>query len=146
MRIFGAINLFGMMVLTCTDVLMRFFGHPILGSEEITSFMAILMMAGAMPYTHYEKGHIGVNLIIRKFPKKTQARVDLITSMVSFLLFAIITWQTFIYAEKMKNSGEVSMTLEFPLYILVYAIAAGFIVLSLSILLDIIQNIKRVHS
>jgi len=49
---------------------MRFFGHPILGSEEITSFMAILMMAGAMPYTHYEKGHIGVNLIIRKFSKK----------------------------------------------------------------------------
>jgi TRAP-type C4-dicarboxylate transport system permease small subunit len=51
-KILGAVCLAGMMLLTCSDVIGRFFGHPILGAEEIVGFMAALAMGAAMPYAH----------------------------------------------------------------------------------------------
>ena len=142
MKVIGAVCLVGMTFLTCADVVGRFFRHPIFGAVEIVGFMATLAVAMALPYTHVERGHIGVEILVRMLPRRFQHIIDLCTSILSFCLFGIITWRMFVYAHTMQKSGEVSMNLELPEYIIIYLVGFCFLVFTLIIIKDIITYIK----
>lgn len=139
----GAVGLAGMMLMTCVDVIFRFFDHPIFGAVEMVSFMATILLACAMPMTDVEKGHVGVDLLVRRMSPRGQAGMDAATGCLSLGMFGIVAWQMFTYAGTMRKAGEVSMSLEFPYYILVYAVAVAFAVLALVILGEIVNNLRR---
>ena len=139
----GAAALTAMMLITCVDVVFRFFGRPIFGAVELVSFMATVVLACAMPLTDREKGHVGVDLLVRMFSARTQAWVDTVTGVLSTTLFGVVAWQMFIYGQSMRLSGEVSMSLEFPYYLLVYLVAVAFAVLALVLLGEIIINLRK---
>ncbi|MFP4349688.1 MAG: TRAP transporter small permease [Thermodesulfobacteriota bacterium] len=141
MKPIGAACLVGMTGLTCVDVVGRFFRHPVFGSVELVTFMGIFVVAFALPYTHENKGHIGVEILVQRFSRKTRAVVDIVTGLVSFVFFALVTWRLFLYAFKMAESGEVSMNLELPEYVIIFVVALCFVVFSLIIIKDIIENI-----
>jgi len=143
MKIFGAVCLVGMMLLTCVDVVGRAFGHPIFGSVEIVGFMATLTVVMALPYTHQVNGHIGVEIIVRLFSEKTQTIIDICTGIISLILFAVVTWRMTVYANTMKASGEVSMNLELPEHLVVYVTALCLLTFTLTILRDITNNIRK---
>ena len=142
LKILGAIALMGMTLLTCADVVGRYLGHPIFGSVEIVGFLATLAVALALPYTHEMKGHIGVEILVNTLSEKKQIMFDLITSCVSLILFAIVTWRMLRYAQTIRRSGEVSMNLEFPEHVIIYITAFCFLVFSLTILESIVTNFK----
>ena len=146
MKIIGAACLVGMTFLTCADVVGRAFGHPIFGSVEIVGFMATLAVVMAMPYTHQVQGHIGVEILVRLFSKRTQTIIDICTGVVSLILFAIITWRMSVYAHTMQKSGEVSMNLELPEHFVIYVTAICLLVFTLIILKDIIENIRKLKA
>jgi len=146
MKIIGAGCLVGMMLLTCVDVVGRAFGYPIFGSVEIVGFMATLAVVMAMPYTHQVQGHIGVEIIVRLFSEKTQTVIEICTGLISLILFAVVTWRMTVYANTMKASGEVSMNLELPEYLVVYVTAVCLLIFSLIILQDLINNIRKLKS
>lgn len=143
LKILGAVCLAGMTFLTCADVVGRYLGHPIFGSVEIVGFMAILSVGLALPYTHREKGHIGVEIITQMLPKRTRIIIDICTGSAAFLVFSIVTWRMFLYAGTMKDSGEVSMSLEFPEYLIIYALSFCFLVFSATLGREILQNYQR---
>ena len=146
MKIIGAACLVGMMLLTCVDVVGRAFGHPIFGSVEIVGFLATLAVVMAMPYTHQVQGHIGVEIVVRLFSEKTQTIIDICTGIVSLILFAVVTWRMTVYANTMKASGEVSMNLELPEHLVIYATAVCLLIFTLIILQDLINNIRKLKS
>jgi TRAP-type C4-dicarboxylate transport system permease small subunit len=143
MKIVGAVCLVGMTFLTCADVVGRTLGHPIFGSVEIVGFMATLAVVMAMPYTHQIQGHIGVEILVRLFSEKTQIVIDICTGIVGLILFAIVTWRMAIYAETMRESGEVSMNLELPEHLVIFIAAFCLLVFTLVILQDILNNIRK---
>lgn len=143
LKIIGAACLVGMTFLTCADVVGRFFGRPIFGSVELVGFMATLAVALALPYTHQLKGHIGVEILVRLFSKRTQTIFDLCTGILSLMLVGVITWRMIIYAGTMQRSGEVSMNLELPEYLIIYMVAFCFLAFSLAILKDVFTDIKN---
>ena len=146
LKIIGAMCLVGMTFLTCADVVGRFFRHPIFGSVEIVGYMATLSVAMALPYTQQIKGHIGVEILVRVFSEKTQAIIATCTSFLSLVLILITNWRMTIYALEMNKSGEVSMNLEFPEYSIIYITAFCFVIFSLVILRDIIENISKLKN
>jgi len=143
LKVLGAACLIGMTGLTCVDVVGRYLGHPIFGSVEIVGFMATLAAAMALPYTHEMKGHIGVEILVRLFSEKTQAVIELCTHTVAFLLFSVVTWRMTVYAGTMQRSGEVSMNLEFPEHYIIYLVAFCFLMFTLTIMEDVLNNIRR---
>lgn len=138
----GGVALVGMMTITTLDVITRYFGHPIFGAVELVSFMATILLACAMPMTHVENGHVGVDLVVRLLSKRSQALIDTITGCLSLGLFSLICWQCVLYAQTMKKTGEVSMSLQFPNYIFVYVVAVAFGVLGLAVLPQIYGNLR----
>ena len=142
-KVFGAACITGMMLLTCSDVIGRLFGHPILGAEEIVGFMAALAMAAAMPYAHAMHAHVGVDMLVKELSPKKQAVIDAITNILAFILFILIGWQTWLYAIDLKKSGQVSMTLQLPSYYIVYFLSFSFFVFCAVILAEIFQHIRK---
>lgn len=142
-KLIGCVALTAMMALTVFDVVGRFFKHPIFGSIEIIGFLAAIAVAAALPYTHKMDGHVGVEILVRLLPKKIQISLKIITQALTLFLFTLITWQMFLYAKELDKTGEVSMNLGFPLHYLVYLIACGLVVFSLTILETIIENIMK---
>ena len=146
MKIVGAACLVSMMFLTCADVIGRLFGHPIFGSVEIVGFMATLAVVMALPYTHKVEGHIGVEIFVRLFSEKTQTKIEICTGILSLALFAIVTWRMWIYGGTMKESGEVSMNLEFPEHYVIFVAAICLLIFALIILQDILTNIRKLKA
>ena len=143
LKMIGAFSIAAMMVLTCADVIMRGFGYPISGAVEISGFLATVALACSMPFTHAVKGHVGVDMLTRRLSPKIQGIIDFKTGILGLIIFLVISWQSFKYASALKESGEMSMTLEFPSYLFVYFIALAFAILCLVILFDIIDSFRK---
>lgn len=145
MKVVGAAFLVGMTLLTCVDVVGRFFKHPVFGSVELVTLMGVFGVVFSLPFTHDTKGHIGVELFVTKLPRKTRAFIDLCTACCSFLFFGLVTWRMFDYAWKMMESGEVSMNLELPEYLTIVVVAFCFVVFSLIIFKGIVENFEEMR-
>ncbi|MDD9302570.1 MAG: TRAP transporter small permease [Desulfobacter sp.] len=139
----GAAALTAMMLLTVADVVGRFFKHPIFGSVELVGFLAVIVMAAALPYTYKMDGHVGVEIVTRLLPKNIRQGLEIITRTLSFILFSVIAWQMFLYAGDIRDTGEVSMNLEFPIHYIVSILAAGLAVFAVIIGQRIIDTMKQ---
>lgn len=145
MRGLGAICLMGMVALTCSDIIGRAFGNPIFGSEEIVSFLLTLVLALSLPYAHMEKVHVGVEIVFRLLPVPVRVILSLITNIFSLVLMILITVMMYDYFAETRETGEVSMNLEFPEYTIILALTFGFFILNFFILRDIIElfNVRK---
>ena len=143
LKIIGAVSLAGMMFLTVIDVIGRYFKHPIFGSVELVGFLATIVIATALPYTHKMDGHVGVEILVRLLSEKAQTWIKICTQILSLGLFILVTWQMFLYAHDIHETGEVSMNLEFPIYYIVYLLAFGLLIFSITIVESIITNIMK---
>ncbi len=134
-----------MMFLVTSDVLLRFFRHPIPGTYEIAGLLGTVVVSFSLASTFLEKGHIVVECLVRKLPRKTREIVEGINGIVSFFLFALVTWQCWRYGTTLKESGEVSLTVQIPLYPFLYGISAGCGLLCLVILSDLAATARRIQ-
>ncbi|MBS3780366.1 MAG: TRAP transporter small permease [Desulfovermiculus sp.] len=144
MLLLGGIFLVAMMALTCVDVTGRLFNHPVFGAYELVSFMAALVVVGALPDSHTEKRHIGVEIVVNKMSPRMQHLIELITDTISLVLFSIVAWRMIIYGMGMQESGEVSMNLKLPEYIIIYIVGFGFVTFCAAILKNILDTIKKI--
>ena len=140
----GGAALVGMMILTCVDVTLRTINMPLFGAVEIVSLMATVLLACAMPLTDLERGHVGVDMLVRKLPPRAQRVVDCFTGLLSAAIFGLVCWQMFLYARSMRASGEVSMSVGLPSFIIVYLVAVAFGALCLVIITDLVDNLRKV--
>lgn len=134
-----------MMFLTCADVALRFFRHPIPGTYEIVGLMGTIGVSFALAYTTMQKGHIAVEFLTRRMPEKTQNIIAAVLELVSALLFGIIAWQSTVYAMDLKRTGEVSLTVQMPVYPFAFGIAVGCFLTCLVLATDSYRSLTRAH-
>lgn len=145
LKMVGAVFLLGMALLTCVDVVGRIFKHPIFGSVELVSFMGAIAIACSLPYTHQEKGHIGVELFMQKLPKKARHIIELCTELLSLALFIVVSWRMFHFSISSKESGVLSMNLQLPEYAIIFILACGFVIFTLTIIDSIVQTLAELR-
>jgi len=144
MRTVAAAALVGMAALTGADVFLRgTFNTPIFGCEEIVAILGVIAVGFALPYAHYQKSHIGVEILFRRLPKPARDGLALATNLAVLCLVSVVTWRMFLYAGTLAESGEVSMNLELPEYYVVYALSLGFFVYALCLLADVIGSFRK---
>jgi TRAP-type C4-dicarboxylate transport system permease small subunit len=138
LKIGAGLSLLGMVLLTCADVIGGVFGHPVLGSEEVVGLMGTIVLAFGLPVTHREKGHVGVDLLYRLFPDRAKRVVDIGINLTCTIFFSLAAWQSFLYAREIKAVGQVSATIQFPIYYIIYGVSLGCLVLALVILAELV--------
>ncbi|MFW6138993.1 MAG: TRAP transporter small permease [Spirochaetota bacterium] len=121
----SAVSVVSMMLLTCADVILRLFRRPIPGTYELVGFLGAMFVSFSLAYTSVMRFHISVEFLYRKLAAGTRKIVEVINSTVPGILFGFITWHCFAYAMDMKKAGEISLTLQVPIYPFVLGVAAG---------------------
>jgi len=70
-------------------------------------------------------------------------RLMLLRELLSILFFAVVTFMMGAYARDKHLSGEVSMNLGLPEYLLLYALCACFAVGTLTMLVDFVLFVRE---
>lgn len=137
----GGVSLLALTLLATMNVALRIFRVPVSGTYEVVSFLGAIVTAGALGYTQKRKDHIVVDILSEKFPAKVKRVLDQVSYALILVFFSIVSWQTFVYGKRLMLTGEVSETLKIVYYPFVFLVSAGFAVLALTILLDLIETV-----
>jgi TRAP-type C4-dicarboxylate transport system permease small subunit len=125
MSFIAGIILIVMMVLTFADILLRYFGHPILGAYEVVSFLGVAVTSFALPRASLLKTHVYVDLLIDGLPPKPQRILRVITRLLVFLLFLIAAWYFIVMGKNYIQTKTVTMSLKVPFFPVVFGLAAS---------------------
>jgi TRAP-type C4-dicarboxylate transport system permease small subunit len=136
-----------MMFLTALDVGLRYiFNSPIPGALELVEYMMAVIVPFAVTVTAFNKAHIGVDLIMERFPIRFQSLTACFTNLIAFILYAVITWRCFLNIGEQYASGMTSAVLLIPNYPFVVSLTMAFALLSLITLLHFFEKLNEVLS
>jgi TRAP-type C4-dicarboxylate transport system permease small subunit len=139
MESIAGVALVFMMTLTTFDVILRYFGKPIIGTYEMVAFTGGVVIGFATPITSWMRGQIFVDFFYQKFSQVSQNVLNIITRLLDIVLFGVIAWNLFLMGRDMFRSGEVSLTLQLPFYPIAYGIGFALIVECLVLVCDIFK-------
>lgn len=128
-----------MMFLTVSDVILRAFRRPIVGTYELVAFSGAIVIGFSLPYTSWLRGHIFVDFLLLKLPSKLRSALNVITRCMGMGLFFIIGWNLFKMGMDLSKTGEVSLTLQLPFYPLAFGLSFCCFVQCLVLLSDIVK-------
>lgn len=141
-NVVAAFMLLAMMLATMLDVVMRFFGRPVPGAYEMVGLFGCSMIALALGYTSLLRGHIAVDLAVRKLPRSAQLVVDGLNTLTAVLLFAVIARQSLLHGVALMRTGEVSLTIQIPIFPFAFCLAAGCMVLCLVLIGQFLRMLR----
>lgn len=136
----GGVSLLALTLLATMNVALRIFRVPVSGTYEVVSFLGAIVTAGALGYTQKRKDHIVVDILSEKFPAPVKRVLDRVSYVLILVFFSIVSWQTFVYGKRLMRTGELSETLKIAYYPFVFLVSAGFAVLALTVLLDLVET------
>ena len=138
-NVIGACALVFMMLLTVADVMMRAFGHPLVGTYEVVGLSLALVIGITIPKVSLDRGHVYMEVVLEKVAKGNRDILNTFTRLICFALFALIGYNLFSVANEFRHSGEVSPTIQLPAYPLAYAVGICCFIECLVFVLQIIQ-------
>jgi TRAP-type C4-dicarboxylate transport system permease small subunit len=128
-----------MMCLTTADVILRGFGRPIAGTYEIVAICGGIIIGFTTPITSLMRGHISVDFVVNKLSDRGKNLVNIVTRCVGIGLCLAISWYIMKIGTRFLTGGEVSGSLQLPLYPVAYGIAGCFFILSVVLFGDILK-------
>ncbi len=119
----AALAIVVMILVTCVDVVGRRIEYPLKGTYDMVELLSAIMIAGALPYTTAYKGHVAIEFILQKLSRRGRFILDAIIRGASILMFAFLTWRFIQYGRELRASGQVTLTLQWPVFWLPYWMA-----------------------
>ena len=114
-----------MVLVTSADVILRKFSLSLTGAYDIVRMAAGITVAAALPYTTAIKGHVAIEFFFHKLGRRGRIAVDALMRLGGMALFGLLAWGCVGYGNSLRAKGEVSMTLQLPVYWLPYALAVS---------------------
>ncbi len=142
MLVIGGVFMLAMLGLTCYNIFMRPFKMGISGVYEVMGYFGAMVISSGMAFTQSKKAHLHVDLVVNTYPKPIQAVTRWINLVMCLLLAAIAAWQIGVKGWTFYSTGEVSETLKLPYYFFTFGAAAGFGVLALLFLADLLKDLS----
>ena len=112
-----------MMLTICTDVVLRAFGSPLTGTVDIVRLAGAITIACALPYTSAVKGHVAIEYFFLKLSRRGRVVVDTFARLLSMALFACLSWESVQHGIALRRNGEVTATLQIPVFWIAHVIA-----------------------
>ncbi len=134
----GCVFLSAMVLLTCANIVLRRFGRPIEGTYELMALFGAVVTASALGFTQNMKDNIAVDILFNNFSEKLRTLLRIVNATICVLFFCLAGWQLCLIGIRLHKTGEVTETLRIAFYPFTFFVAAGFFVLAVSFLADII--------
>jgi len=119
----------------------KVFRAPIQGSYDIVSILLLITLVSFGSVTLINNRHLSVSLVVSKFPKRVQAVVESVVSLLSLTVAVSVIWYSIIYGLKLIKTGQTAQNVDIPLYPLAFFIAAGFVPIALLFFTKAVKSI-----
>ncbi|MCX8156965.1 MAG: TRAP transporter small permease [Verrucomicrobiae bacterium] len=120
----SGLSLLVMVALTCAEVVLRaVFNAPIKGTVDMIGLLCALAMICALPYTTAIKGHVAVEYFFLKLGRRGRIAADTLLRLVLAAFFVLLGWYLARYGQTLYTTGQVSQTVQLPLFWLPYVMA-----------------------
>jgi TRAP-type transport system small permease protein len=140
----GILVLVFMMLMTVADVTgRRVFNSPLPNVLELSEALMVIVVMFAMGDCASRDGHVVIDVLSNKFPKKVQTWLYIFGCLVGLFVFALIFWQTLQAGFNFVRTNESRGVLHIPVYPFVFAFTLGSLYISLILLTQIIATFAR---
>jgi len=140
----AGVGMVAMLALIVADIVgIKLFQHPVPGGIEVVAFLGVVVTAFAIAHTKVQRGHIHVEFLVMRLPRRAQAGVAAFVSLLGLALFVLLAWRSIDFGRVLQTTGEVSMTQGIPFYPFVYAIAFCCIPVCLLLLSDFFRSVMK---
>ena len=136
----AGLALAAMMLFSVADMVLRALGSTVAGSYEVIGWLSAGAMALALGSVQQHRGHVAINLLVVRLGGRMRASIELLTSLLSLLLFVAVAWYVARYGRVLQETGSLSETLRAIVYPWVYLVAAGGAGLALALLIDFLRS------
>ena len=126
LALFGGAVLAAMTLLATVSVLGRkFFNTPIWGDVELVQMGTAVAIALSLPYAQFRRAHIMVDFFTTRAAPATRARLDAFGTLLLGLVCVLLAWRAAVGVLDMREVGETTMVLGFPIWIVYVAMVIG---------------------
>ena len=137
----SAAALFFLMMLTVAHVTGRsFFNSPVTGTIEIGTYMLLVIVTLGWCSIALADGHIKVDLVVNRLPKRAQFIIINSTLILSFIILLFATWSNGIAA---MGDARYTSILKIPDIPFKWVMTVGFGLFCICTLVVIIENLRK---
>ncbi len=140
----GGIALLTLTGIACLNMLMRPLGTPLTGAYELVGFFGALSVALPLGFAQLSRSHISVDILATRYSKRTSRIMNVISSLLCFVFFILVGWQTAKYATLIWRRGETSETLRIIYHPFVYIVAVCCFLLAFVLAIDFLNSVKQI--
>jgi TRAP-type C4-dicarboxylate transport system permease small subunit len=134
-----------MMLLTVTDVILRrLFSSPILGVMEYSQMIMVVILLAAAS-TAMDDGHIKVDLIVSRLPKKAQEIISLITLTLTFITSLLMATSVLKAGLEAVHDHLTFLTIKFSQAPFIFLYSLGLFILAVSVACLFAETIRRLR-
>ena len=121
----AGIGILAMMAVTCLDVILRRLGTSVPGAYDIVRLAGGIIVAAALPRTTAVKGHVAIEYFFHRMGAAGRLAVDSLMRTLQSAGFAYAAWSFARKGASLLRDGEVTPTLQIPVFWLAWLIAAS---------------------
>jgi TRAP-type C4-dicarboxylate transport system permease small subunit len=136
-----------MTVIVTGDVILRYVFHaPTKWSVEVSGYLLVVIVMMGLAYTQRERGHIKVDIILRRLPKAVRSWVELVVLVMVFAITIILIYLTagdFWVSIELKSVSDSVMA--FPLAPWQAFIPIGLVILALLLIWEIYTETVKIR-
>jgi TRAP-type C4-dicarboxylate transport system permease small subunit len=136
--VLGGLSLLGLVLVMGGHVLLRQIGYPVVGAHEVAGLLSALAIACGLADAQREQMHVSVDLLSRRMPQVVQKMLAGFNALLFAVFYGALGYMSWRYALRLRARGELSETLKLSFHPFVYAVAVGFVLLALTLLLEFV--------
>ncbi|MDD2879883.1 MAG: TRAP transporter small permease [Rhodoferax sp.] len=131
--IMGGLTFVAIVLMSIVSIVGRkLISAPVPGDVEMLQMAAAFASASFFAYCHLNGGDVKVDFFTAKASPATVHRLDAFGSLLVGLFGALITWRAAVGAFAIKEAGETSMILGWPVWIAQMLMVPGFLLMALA--------------
>ena len=135
----GSLGLIFEVVLILTDVVVRFFGAPLLGAQDLSQMAMTLVVFGGMALCDKLGGHIAIDILEPYYPQWLNYWADIVAAFLGSVIFACLAWTIYESSKISEMLNLATNIIGLPKNYFQWAISVFSVITALAMLLKGIE-------
>jgi len=128
-KVIGIICLYLTILSVLVHVFLRLISHPIIGAQELESYLFVFMVYISVGYVTREDGHIRFDTLLLSFPPRVQSVVRRILNGSCAMVFGITTYSAIV--TMLTNAANKTPNLGIPFIVYILPMIVGFFLMTI---------------
>lgn len=142
--VMGCSGIIIMTMMITVGVMLRYvFNRPILFVEEISAGLLVVLVYMGAAYTERVRGHINVEVVVRRLPQRVRDRLEVVTSLIALVVVGIyFRFVLELFIDTLVTHRTKSTIYEFPMWPAQLIMCVGLIFFGLAITAHTVKKFR----